>query len=204
VVLESAKSPDNLISGLVMHLAGPNSVKLTLQAFVVFVGFLILSGAVNTSIVGSNGVLNRLAEDGILTPWFLHPQSRFGTTHRLINIVCILQLITIVASMGDVYTLGEAYAFGVIWSFVFKTLAMVVLRFKDKSPREYEVPLNIRIHLRRSVPPVEQIEKAIALNGQTQVPVSEAIPADGITPKPAIASNVGDRIDLPIGISIIF
>src|SRR5437763_2221534 len=149
VVRESAKYTDNLISGLVMHLAGPNSVKLALQAFVVFVGFLILSGAVNTSIVGSNGVLNRLAEDGILTPWFLHPQARFGTTHRLINIVCILQLLTIVASMGDVYTLGEAYAFGVIWSFVFKTLAMVVLRFKDKSPREYEVPLNIRIPLRR-------------------------------------------------------
>jgi nucleotide-binding universal stress UspA family protein len=89
-------------------------------------------------------VLNRLAEDGILTPWFLHPQQRFGTTHRLINIVCILQLLTIVASMGDVYTLGEAYAFGVIWSFVFKTLAMVILRFKDKSPRAYEVPLNVR------------------------------------------------------------
>jgi hypothetical protein len=47
--------------------------------------------------------------------------------------------------MGDVYTLGEAYAFGVIWSFVFKTLAMVILRFRDKSPREYEVPLNIRL-----------------------------------------------------------
>src|SRR5205823_1839431 len=70
----------------------------------------------------------------------------FGTTHRLINIVCLLQLLTIVASMGDVYTLGEAYAFGVIWSFVFKTLAMVILRFKDRSPREYEVPLNVRVN----------------------------------------------------------
>ncbi len=145
IVRESAKYTDNLISGLVMHLLGPQWLRLTLQAFVVFVGFLILSGAVNTSIVGSNGVLNRLAEDGILTPWFLHPQARFGTTHRLINIVCILQLLTIVASMGDVYTLGEAYAFGVIWSFVFKTLAMVILRFKDKSKREYEVPLNVRV-----------------------------------------------------------
>src|SRR4051794_23841654 len=148
IVRESAKYTDNLISGLVMHLVGPQWIRLVLQAFVVFVGFLILSGAVNTSVVGSNGVLNRLAEDGILTPWFLHPQKRFGTTHRLINIVCILQLLTIFASMGDVYTLGEAYAFGVIWSFVFKTLAMVVLRFKDKSPREYEVPLNLRIRLR--------------------------------------------------------
>jgi hypothetical protein len=145
ITRESAKYTNNLISGLVMHLSGPMGIRLAFQAFVVFVGFLILSGAVNTSIVGSNGVLNRLAEDGILTPWFLHPQKRFGTTHRLINSVAVLQILTIVASMGNVYTLGEAYAFGVIWSFVFKTLAMVVLRFKDKSPREYEVPLNIRV-----------------------------------------------------------
>ena len=34
--------------------------------------------------------------------------------------VCILQIVTIVASRGDVLTLGEAYAFGVVWSFVFK------------------------------------------------------------------------------------
>src|SRR4051812_34916356 len=145
IVRESAKYTDNLISGLVMHLSGPNGIKLAMQAFVVFVGFLILSGAVNTSIVGSNGVLNRLAEDGVITPGFLHPHPRFGTTHRLINIVCILQLLTIIASMGDVYTLGEAYAFGVIWSFVFKAMAMIVLRFVDRSPREYAAPLNVSI-----------------------------------------------------------
>src|SRR5436305_15334235 len=118
-----------------MDLAGPGGLRLALQAFVVFVGFLILSGAVNTSIVGSNGVLNRLAEDGILTPWFLHPQARFGTTHRLINLVAGLQVLTIIASSGDVYTLGEAYAFAVFWSFAFKTLPMVVLRCQDKAPR---------------------------------------------------------------------
>jgi hypothetical protein len=43
-----------------------------------------------------------------------------------------------------VILLGEAYAFGVVWSFVFKTLSMVVLRFKDQSHREFVVPLNIR------------------------------------------------------------
>jgi hypothetical protein len=201
---ESGKYTDDLISGLVMHMVGPNWIKLALQAFVVFVGFLILSGAVNTSIVGSNGVLNRLAEDGILTPWFLHPQVRFGTTHRLINIVCILQLLTILASMGDVYTLGEAYAFGVIWSFVFKTLSMVILRFKDRSPREYEVPLNIRIPLRRRETPVEQLETSVALDGQGQLPVSETVPANGIAPKPVIASRAGSHIDLPFGITVIF
>jgi amino acid transporter len=137
---------DNLIGGLSMNMVGPHWAKLLLEVFVVIVGFLILAGAVNTSMVGSNGVMNRLAEDGILTPWFQHPQARYGTTHRLINLIAILQLIVIVASMGDVNELGEAYAFGVIWSFVFMTLAMVVFRFKDKSKRQYEVPLNIRIN----------------------------------------------------------
>jgi amino acid transporter/nucleotide-binding universal stress UspA family protein len=206
ILRESGKYTDNLISGLVMHLAGPHPIKLAFQAFVVLVGFLILSGAVNTSIVGSNGVLNRLAEDGILTPWFLHPQPRFGTTHRLINTVAVLQLLTIVASMGDVYTLGEAYAFGVIWSFVFKTLAMVILRFKDKSPREYEVPLNIRIPVKRKSAPerAEAEPTTVDILGRPGVPISESITANGVAPKPAIVSDLQDRIDLPIGIAAIF
>ncbi len=52
---------------------------------------------------------------------------------------------TIILSRGNVYALGEAYAFGVVWSFAFKALAMVVLRFKDRSPREFKVPLNLRV-----------------------------------------------------------
>jgi len=95
--------------------------------------------------VGSNGVLNRLAEDGVLTPWFQHPHVRFGTTHRLINLITVLQVIVILASLGDVDTLGEAYAFGVIWSFVFMTMSMAVLRLKDRTPRQYRVPLNVHI-----------------------------------------------------------
>jgi amino acid transporter len=136
---------DNLVGGLAMYVVGPLSVRLVLRAFVVVVGFLILAGAVNTAIVGSNGVLNRVAEDGVMPDWFRFPHRRYGTTHRIINLVVGLQIFTIVASRGDVYTLGEAYAFGVVWSFVFKALSMVVLRFKDRRPREWRVPLNLRL-----------------------------------------------------------
>ena len=136
---------DNLIGGLAMHVIGPPLARLLLNAFVVVVGFLILSGAVNTAMIGSNGVLNRVAEDGVMPEWFLKPHRRYGTTHRLLYLIVILQLITIVASRGNMYVLGEAYAFGVVWSFVFKAAAMVVLRFKDRSPREFKVPLNLRV-----------------------------------------------------------
>jgi amino acid transporter len=136
---------DNLISGISMYLVGPLPLKLLFQAFIVIVGFLMLAGAINTSIIGSNGVLNRVSEDGVMPDWFRAPNRKYGTTYRMINLIVILQLAAIVASRGNTYTLGEAYAFGVIWSFAFKGLAMLVLRFKDKSHREWKVPLNVRL-----------------------------------------------------------
>jgi amino acid transporter len=136
---------DNLIAGVAMHLAGPLWLRLLFQAFVVLVGFLILSGGVNTAIVGSNAVLNRVSEDGVLTPWFRKPHRRFGTTYRVLNLIVALQVTTVILSRGDVYLLGEAYAFGVVWSFALKSLAVLVLRFKEPGPREWRVPLNLRI-----------------------------------------------------------
>jgi amino acid transporter len=136
---------DNMISGMALYLYGPYALKLIFKIFVVFVGFLILSGAVNTAIIGSNGVLNRVSEDGVLTDWFRKPHRRFGTSYRIINLVVGLQLFTILASRGNVYTLGEAYAFGVIWSFTFNSLAVLVLRFKYTGERGWKMPPNIRI-----------------------------------------------------------
>src|SRR2546427_1027490 len=136
---------DNLISGIAMNLAGPVPLKLLFQAFIVVVGFLMLAGAANTAIIGSNGVLNRVSEDGVLASWFRAPHTKYGTTHRMINMIVVLQVLTIVCSRGNVYLLGEAYAFGVIWSFAFNSLAILALRFKDKSPREWKVPLNLRL-----------------------------------------------------------
>ncbi|MGD9633641.1 MAG: APC family permease [Pirellulales bacterium] len=136
---------DNWMGGLAMQMIGPLAIRLLLNAFVVVVGFLILSGAVNTSIVGSNGVLSRVAEDGVLPDWFLKPHPRLGTNYRLLYLITGLQLLTILASRGDVIVLGEAYAFGVVWSFVFNTMSMVVLRFKKRGPREFVVPWNIRV-----------------------------------------------------------
>ena len=136
---------DNLIGGLAMNVVGPMWARLILNGIVVVVGFLILSGAVNTAIVGSNGVLNRVSEDGVLPDWFLKPHPRFGTSSRMINLVVVLQIVTILFSRGDVLALGEAYAFGVIWSFVFMSLSMLILRFKRPEPREFEVPFNFRV-----------------------------------------------------------
>jgi len=135
----------NLIGGIAMYLAGPESVKLLFHGFVVLVGVLILAGAQNTSIVGANGVLNRVAEDGVLTSWFQKPHNRYGTSYRIINLIVCLQMLTILLSRGDVYQLAALYAFGVIWSFAMKSLAVLVLRFTEPGNREWKVPGNLHI-----------------------------------------------------------
>ena len=147
---------DNPISGLAMYLVGPVWLRLAFRTFVVIVGVLMLAGAVNTAIVGSNGVLNRVSEDGILPDWFRIPHRRFGTSYRILNLVVGLQLLTILLSRGNIFVLGEAYAFGVMWSFAMKGLAVLVLRHKKPGEREYKVPLNFHI-------------------GKTEIPVGVAL-----------------------------
>jgi amino acid transporter len=147
MIIPDAERPkyfDNLIGGLAMSLSGPYLLRLGFHIFVVIVGGLILAGAVNTSMIGANGVLNRVAEDGVLLPWFRKPQSKFGTTSRIIHLITILQIATIIGSRGDMTILAEAYAFGVVWSFFFKALGVLVLRYQ-RHDQEYKMPLNFQL-----------------------------------------------------------
>ena len=146
IIPDSVRSQyyDNMIGGLVTYLAGPALLKLLFHTFVVIVGVLILAGAVNTSLIGVNGVLNRVAEDGVLLDWFRKPHRKFGTTFRILNLMALLQIATIILSRGDVFLLGEAYAFGVVWSFALKALGVLVLRYQRHN-QEYKFPFNFNL-----------------------------------------------------------
>jgi len=136
---------DNLISGIAMYLLGPYELRLLFHGFVVLVGTIMLAGACNTAIIGSNGILNRLSEDGVLPDWFRQPHRKYGTTYRLLNLIVFLQIFVVIVSRGDTFLLGEAYAFGVVWSFSMNAVSTLILRFKRPEDREWRVPLNIRV-----------------------------------------------------------
>ena len=136
---------ENLIGGLAMNVVGPLPLRLLFHAFVVVVGTILLSGAVNTAIIGSNGVLNRVAEDGVLPDWLRNPHGKFGTSSRIITLIVSLQIVTVILTRGNIQMLGDAYAFGIVWSFAMQGLSVLVLRYKQKEPPEWKVPLNFRI-----------------------------------------------------------
>ena len=77
-------------------------------------------------------------------PWFKKPHSKFGTSYRVINLIAGLQLLTIVASRGNVYLLASLYAFGVIWSFSFMSLAVLVFRYKRRKTASGRSPATSR------------------------------------------------------------
>ena len=143
--LIATKYNDNLLSGLAMSMAGPDILKLLMQAMIVVCGVAMLSGAVNTSLIGSNALMNRIAEDGILTDWFRKIHRRYGTSYHIIHLIAVVQLAVILLSRGNVYLLGEAYAFGVMWCFVFEVSAIIRLRWKMAAQkRDFMFPLNIK------------------------------------------------------------
>jgi hypothetical protein len=71
---------DNLIGGIAMFLAGPFVLRLCFHVFVVIVGVIMLAGACNTAIIGSNGVLNRSVKTGC---WWTGSASPPGVRHNL-------------------------------------------------------------------------------------------------------------------------
>jgi hypothetical protein len=54
-----------------------------------------------------------------------------------------MQLLVIFLSLGNVYVLAALYAFGVIWSFAMKSIAVLVLRFTEPGNRQWKVPGNL-------------------------------------------------------------
>jgi hypothetical protein len=62
-----------------------------------------------------------------------------------VNLIVGMQLLTIIATWGNVFLLAGLYAFGVIWSFSLMSLAVLVLRYKEPVRREWKVPGNLTI-----------------------------------------------------------
>ena len=135
---------ENLLGGLAMHLGGPEILRLGVPC--------LCRGCRRPDTFRRREHVDHRRERRdesrrrrrCAASGFQKPHRQFGTTYRIINLIADLQVITIVASRGETYLLGEAYAFGIVWSFFLKALSVLVLRFQ-RNDQEYKTPLNIRI-----------------------------------------------------------
>jgi magnesium transporter len=133
------------LAGVALELSGPPWLRVPALAATVIAAVVFLSATCRSATAGAHHVLARLVDEGVLDVEFRRPHQTFGTPFRLIDATGAAQMAIVLLSGGQGSWLARAYAMGVIWSTVMKTLALVRFRFIRLEKRAYRVPLNIRI-----------------------------------------------------------
>ena len=131
--------------GVASSLAGPAWLRGIALVAVVGAAVVFLIAAARSAAAAAHGVLARMVDEGILGAGLraLHP--RFGTPVRLINVTAAVQVGIVFVSGGEVIWLARAYAVGIVWSAVLKTLALIRFRSLRPEQRAFRVPFNIRL-----------------------------------------------------------
>jgi len=133
------------LAGITLSLGGPGWSRAIALLAVVGAAVVFLTAAARSAGAGVHGVLTRLVDEGILDAGLRTPHPRFGTPSRLIDATAVAQIGIVLVAGGEVSWLARAYAVGLVWSALLKTLAMIRFRRLRPGDRAYRVPLNVTV-----------------------------------------------------------
>ena len=94
--------------------------------------FLVLSGAVLTSFVGVNGLLERMALDRVLPPFFLKKNKK-GSSYRIILFFFALSVSVLLITNGNVKLLAGVYTISFLSVMALFGIGNILLKVKRKS-----------------------------------------------------------------------
>lgn len=102
-VLQGPEYQNTLLIEMGQHVGGKGIAYL-----IAIDAFLVLSGAVLTSFVGVSGLLERMALDRIMPPFFLKKNKR-GSSYRIIIMFLLLSISVLIITNGQVKLLAGVY-----------------------------------------------------------------------------------------------
>jgi hypothetical protein len=102
-----------------------------LEIAVVATASSLLLFASNTAIIGSYHVFLALTERGFMPSVLARRNRYFETPHIAIAVATIVPIFVIMFARGDLETLGNLYAFGLLGCFVLSSAGVDVLRWRD-------------------------------------------------------------------------
>ncbi len=109
---------------------------------VAFAGFAICFVSANTGIIGASRVTYSMSNHGMLTRRFKWVHPAFRTPW--ITIVLFSTVALILAAVGDIFLLGELYAFGALTAYLIANVSLIALRFKEPDlKRPFKMPFNV-------------------------------------------------------------
>lgn len=105
---------------------------LSVKILVVSTASVLLLFAANTAIIGGYHVFLALADRGFLPALVTVRNRRFGTPHFAIGVATIVPMLVIAGTQGQLTTLGDMYAFGLLGAFVLSSAGLDVIRWRQQ------------------------------------------------------------------------
>lgn len=129
-VLQSSEYQNTLLIEMASYVGGD-----WLAIVIGIDAFLVLSGAVLTSFVGVSGLLERMALDRILPPFFLKKNKK-GSSYRIILIFLLLTISVLLITKGNVTLLAGVYTISFLSVMALFAIGNILLKVKrNRLPR---------------------------------------------------------------------
>jgi amino acid transporter/nucleotide-binding universal stress UspA family protein len=125
-LLEPGVNPDAFQSELAFAVGGT-----WLRVLIVVTASALLLFAANTALVGTYHVVGALADGEFLPRPLLRRSDKFGTPHLAIALAAIVPVAVLVATDGNLASLGALYAFGLLGAFFLSSLSLDRVRISE-------------------------------------------------------------------------
>ena len=120
-----------IISLLAGHWGGP-----ILQTEVAISASALLVFASNTAIIGSYHVFLALSRMEFFPRIILQRNRLRGTPHYSIALATLIPIVVLILVRGNINTLGDMYAFGLLGAFTLTCLGMDIVRYRQRKERK--------------------------------------------------------------------
>ncbi len=133
-LLQPKKAADEVLSTQLISLLGGHWGNALLQTEVAISASLILVFASNTAIIGAYHVFLALSRMDFF-PSFLLKRNRFrDTPHWSIALATGIPIAILLLVQGQINSLGDLYAFGLLGAFTLTCLGLDLIRYRERAP----------------------------------------------------------------------
>ena len=131
-LLQPREAADYVLSSQLISLLGGHWGNTILQTEIAISASALLIFASNTAIIGAYHVFIALARLGFFPEFVLKRNKLRNTPHNAIMLATIIPIFILVLVLGNIVTLGDMYAFGLLGAFTLTCLGLDIVRSRDR------------------------------------------------------------------------
>jgi amino acid transporter len=163
-LLQPKAAADPVLSTQLISLLAGHWGNVFLQTEVAISASALLVFASNTAIIGSYHVFMALSRMEFFPAFVLKRNKLRGTPHYSIALATVIPIAVLIAVNGNINTLGDMYAFGLLGAFTLTCLGLDLIRYRERKAaraKKYQSPSgNVGNGNEPAVPAENQFEPA--------------------------------------------